>query len=420
VFSASKTETEDNLLNENIKRFLVAQKAEMKRLDEAEGLSAREERGFDFSLVDKETGVRKGGREILYDNTINWLLSEQNGILFKESLALGQKGVLNESTLSTAISTFTTSLLPAVRRIYSRLLAMELISVQPLAGPSGYIYYLDHLYGTTGGGATAGQRLDEYSNSGYADSTEAGTIREINFQLKSKLVETEIKKLKAVWTLESSQDLSSQWKLDLWSELQPQLIDEIIREIDAKILAALLAGAGAGNTNWNANGYLGDDKSTIERRAYRETLYEAIEESAGKVFKKKFVRPNWLVMDGDTFTRLTKLERWSADPSTTPDQQSMIGWRYEGTLAGKYKVYVDPWFTANKILMGFRGADWKYAVGFYSPYVPVFLSEEYIVNDDFSQRARGAMSRYAYGIIPEAHTGSTVNNGLATVTITSS
>jgi hypothetical protein len=404
---------------ENIKKFLVAQKAEMMRLDKAEGLTTREDRGFDFSLTNKETGVRKGMREMLYDNTINWLASEAQGVLFKETLALSQPGMLKEDTLTTGISTFTTSLLPAVRRIYSRLLAMELITVQPLTGPSGYIYFLDHLYGTNGGGATAGTRLDKYHHSAYADSDEQGTIRDINFQLKSKLVETEIKKLKATWSLEAAQDLNSQWKLDLWSELQPQVIDEIAREIDAKIIAALLAGAGAGDTEWNANGYLSDDKTTTDRRAYRETLYEAIEDSATLIFNQKFVRPNWLLMDGDTFSRLSKLEKFNADPSVTPDMQSMIGWRYEGTLAGKYKVYVDPWFTANKILLGFRGNDWKYACGFYAPYVPVFLSEEYIVSDDFTQRARGAMSRYAYGVLPESTTDAK-NYGLATVTITQS
>lgn len=403
---------------ENIQKFLNAQKAEMMRLDKAEGQTAREERGFDFSLTDKNTGARKGMREMLYDNTIAWIMSECRGVLKDEVFHLNQPGVLKEDTLTTGISAFTTSLLPAVRRIYSRLLAMELVSVQPLSTPAGYIYYLDHTFGTSGGGATVNQRLDQYRYSGYGDSSEQGTIRDINFQLKSKLVSTEIKKLKATWTLEAAQDLNSQWKLDLWSELQPQLIDEIAREIDAKIVAALLAGAGAGDTEWNANGYLTDDKTTLDRRAYRQTLYEAIQDSATLIFNKKFVYPNWLLMNGDTFSRVAKLENFNADPNITPDQQTMIGWRYEGTLAGKYKVYVDPWFTDNKILMGFRGTDWKYAVGYYSPFVPVFLSEEYIVSDDFTQRARGAMSRYAYGVLPETHDGAVENYGLATVTIT--
>ncbi len=403
---------------ENIRTFLEAQKKELMRLDEAEGYRKREESGQDFSIV--SGGQRKGLREILYENTINWITGEGQKVLFNEFQILSQPGVLNETTLSTGIATFTTSLLPAVRRIYSRLLAMELVSVQPLTGPSGYIYYIDHKYGTTKGTITAGQRVDLYQDSSYSNAGEAGTISEINVELTSKLVSTTSKKLKAIWTLESQQDLSSQWKLDVWGELQPVLVDQIAREIDRLIINALYAGAGAGNVNWNANGYLADDKSTWEKRAYRETLYEAICEAAALVYKKRFITPNWLLMGVDTFTRLQKLEKFTADPTIKPDQTAGVGWRYEGTLANKYSVYVDPWITAEKILLGFRGADWKYAVGYYAPYIPLFLSEEYIVNDDFSQRARGAMSRYAYGILPEAASASTTTNGLATVTITAS
>lgn len=402
---------------DKVKKFLENQKSEMLHLDEAEGYRKRELAGQDFSQKDENTGRQRGMREILYDNTIRWIMSEQHGLLFPEMFRLSQNGALNEDTLTTSISTFTTALLPAVRRIYSKLMALELVSTQPLSGPSGYIYFIDHKYGSSNDGMTSADRLDRNRPAAYADSSEKGTIYDINFQLKSKLVETETKKLKATWTIESQQDLSSQWRLDLWAELMPQLTDEIAREIDKKLMNALLAGAGAGNVTWNANGYLGDDKTTSDRRAYRETLYEAIADAAAYIFKRRYVHPNWLVMNGDTFARLEKLEKFSADPNITPDMQSQIGWRYEGTLAGKYKVYVDPWFDDNKILVGFKGNDWKYTVGYYAPYIPVFLSEEYIVSDDFTQRARGAMSRYAYGVLPESDTDP-LNYGLATVTIT--
>lgn len=398
---------------EKVKKFLESQKKEMMGLDESQGL----QKSGDFVLTNPETGAKKGMREILYDNTINWLLSEARGILFKEFYELNQPGVINEDTLSTSFSAFTTALLPAVRRIYSRMLALELVSVQPLSQPAGYIYYIDHVYG--GHGAEAGKRLDKYQYPDYADSHERDHIKDINFKLKSRLVQTGSKKLKAGWTLEAQQDLASQWKLDLWAELMPQLTDEIAREIDNKLITDLLAGAGAGNVDWNTTGYLTDDKSTLERKEYDKTIYNAIVDASMYIFKQKYVQPNWLLMDGDVFARIQKLENFNADPTITPDQQAMIGWRYEGVLANKYKVYVNPWFTPNKILLGFKGNDWKYACGYYAPYIPVFLSEEYIVDEDFSQRARGAMTRYAGGVIPDSDTDA-LNYGLATVTLTTS
>jgi hypothetical protein len=144
-----------------------------------------------------------------------------------------------------------------------------------------------------------------------------------------------------------------------------------------------------------------------------------VTDCATSIFKKKYIWPNWILMNADTFARIAKLEKFAADPTITPDQTAQIGWRYEGVLGGKYKVYVDPWFTDNKMLMGFRGADWKYACGYYAPYIPIFLSEEYIVGDDFTQRARGGMTRSKTGVIPESATDAT-NLGLGTVTITQS
>ena len=409
-------------LFENVNSFLAKQKQEMMKLDEAEGQHAREENGRDFAAKDKVTGRIIGMREMLYENTLQWIVSEADGILFPEMFRLAQPGVLKEDTLSTAISTFTTSLLPAVRRIYSRMLAMELVSVQPLSGPSGYIYWLDHTYGTAvnTNQPTKGDRLDQKVWKDYSNSSEKGTIRDIDFQLKSLAIVAGTKKLKAGWTKEIQQDLASQWKLDIWGELQPQVIDQIGREIDRQILAALLAGAGAGNVDWNANGYLTEDaKYTFMKKQYDETIYNAIADAAVKIYKRKYIQPNWLIMNADTFVRFEKLDRFTADPNLTPDQNSQIGWRYEGILAGKYKVYVDPLFDDNVILLGYRGADWKYACGYYAPYIPVFLSEEYLVDGDFSQRARGAMTRYKAGVVPESDSDP-LNYGLATVTITQS
>lgn len=417
---------------DKISKFLYKQKLVNMEIDEAEGLRDRERSGFDFqaeanlpgheNIIAAYGGRKIGMREMLYDNTISYILGEGlRGPMKDELLLLNQPGVLNETTLTTAIATFTTSLLPAVRRIYSRLLAMDLVSVQPLGGPTGYIYWLDHMFANTLGGATAGQRLDQYRYNSYGVKAEQGNIRAINFKLTSKSVEAVTRALKATWTIEAEQDLRSQWKLNLEAELMDQVVDEIIREWDGLIIAALEAGVGAGNVNWNTTGYLVGDTTTTNRRDWRETLFEAIVDADMLVYNSKFIHTNWLMMDGTTFARLSKLEKFNVDP-TINNQETVIQRRFEGTLANKWKVYVDPWFTANKIMLGLRGDNWKYAVGYFSPYIPLFTSEKYIINDDFTQHARGSFSRAAYGVLPEAAAGagSTTNNGLSTVSIVTS
>lgn len=51
--------------------------------------------------------------------------------------------MLQEVTLDTSAGRFDTVAFPIVRRVFSRLLANELVSVQPLALPSGLLFYLD-------------------------------------------------------------------------------------------------------------------------------------------------------------------------------------------------------------------------------------------------------------------------------------
>lgn len=53
------------------------------------------------------------------------------------------QSMLNEVTLDSSAGRFDTVAFPIVRRVFSRLLANEIVSVQPLALPSGLLFYMD-------------------------------------------------------------------------------------------------------------------------------------------------------------------------------------------------------------------------------------------------------------------------------------
>lgn len=53
------------------------------------------------------------------------------------------QSMLNEVTLDASAGRFDTVAFPIVRRVFSRLLANEIVSVQPLALPSGLLFYMD-------------------------------------------------------------------------------------------------------------------------------------------------------------------------------------------------------------------------------------------------------------------------------------
>ena len=124
----------------------------------------------------------------------NW---EKSGLL--EGLGKNQKSsiaqllenqasyLLNEVTLDASAGRFDTVAFPMVRRIFSRLLANDIVSVQPLALPSGLLFYMDARVstnkvspysiangqpGSTYGNGSAYERF--YDNNGYDASFGTG------------------------------------------------------------------------------------------------------------------------------------------------------------------------------------------------------------------------------------------------------
>jgi len=80
----------------------------------------------------------------------NWqdsgLLKELRGIKKSNIAQLLENqaaSMLNEVTLDSSAGRFDTVAFPIVRRVFSRLLANEIVSVQPLALPSGLLFYMD-------------------------------------------------------------------------------------------------------------------------------------------------------------------------------------------------------------------------------------------------------------------------------------
>ena len=420
--------------------YLQNQKRRLLELDGAsEGtgwLTERELNGQDFvarmqpGMNSEDPNLVNGnGRpiglmEIAYDNTIRWLTHPKLGqkCLYLEHLRLQEAGVISEDTTTANIATFTTSLLPAIRRIYAELLAMDLVSVQPLGGPSGYLYWIDHEFVSaySADGITANERLDsEQDSEGYTDSSEQGTIRQIQFRLQSESISTESKKVAGLWTLEAQQDLNSQWGLDLEAELVPEFGKLITREINRNIINALEAGAGAGDTEWNINTPPLDTTSEA-KAAYYQTLWHAIATTDTLIYNNKYQQADWLLMNASTYFYIQRLNNFKGEPRIS-NQRASISTRYVGTLNDMYRVYIDPHMSSNVIVMGIKGPSWKEAVAYFCPYIPLFLSENYIYSDDFSQLMKGAMTRYAYGVIPEEKDMDVAqNNGIGTVTLTQS
>ena len=119
----------------------------------------------------EQTGLLEGLKDAhrkevmsrLLENQCAELLRENGGMLFEASSVSTGGG--NTAT-SGDIRGFQNIAFPIVRRVFGGLLANELISIQPMALPSGLLFYLDYTYGTNTG-AAAGQATYEAGESVY-------------------------------------------------------------------------------------------------------------------------------------------------------------------------------------------------------------------------------------------------------------
>jgi hypothetical protein len=307
---------------------------------------------------------------------------------------------LDEASTLANIGAFATFAFPMIRRIFPKLIAQTLCSVQPMTQPTGKVFFLDFKYGTAKGDIAVDDRLDQKGGSAksYADRTpETGEVAEINFDIGSDDVSAKEKALKAQWTLEAQQDLKAYHGLDAESELMVVLSDEIIREVDIELIDDMIDSATAGNVNWVVNMPNEAPWINIDPKIYKATLYDAIVDANNLIFKKRYRNATWIVADSDTCTRLEKLEGFKLT-ETVDDAVFNIGIHQFGVLRNRWVIYKHPWFRANKMLLGFKGASWMDTGYVYCPYIPLYTTP-LIIHPDTLKPIRGMMSRYGKKVV---------------------
>jgi hypothetical protein len=107
-----------------------------------------------------------------YEERLNTSIVLENSydtMLEKNQISEGWlESVLNEETLNEAPTTtgavgtnvIPKVLFPMIRRVFPKLISNQLVSVQPITGPTGVVYYIVYSFSDTKGGITSG---DEYS-----------------------------------------------------------------------------------------------------------------------------------------------------------------------------------------------------------------------------------------------------------------
>lgn len=227
----------------------------------------------------------------------------------------------------------------------------------------------------------------------------------IKFDMASAAITAVQRRLEAEWTIEAAQDLAAYHGLDAEQELTVALANQVRMEIDREIIDWLLENATAGNVNWSKTKPQDFGGSQPE---YDATLYSAIIDAANLVYKKRLKQPTWIVAGVDFCTRIEKLQGFKPYVEEPNKQALTEGPERFGILNNRFLVIKDPWFPAEKALIGYKGSSFFDVGAIYAPYIPLYMTPT-IMDTDFKPR-KALMTRYAKYLVS--------GDNYATVTIT--
>jgi len=476
------------------------------------------EMGASDDLVQK-WGPALDGIENDYTKRVTAQLLE-NQLKSCQQEQIDESAVGTGTTTVGALGTFQKFAFPLVRRVFPELIANQLVSVQPMSGPVSQVFYLGAAraygdtretiyskYNLTYRGLATGQptppdgssllsldtdvtesgqdlgnsalsatyrdgsnmasAISVWPNATFAQgwSVSAGerlsgsSIPEVTLQIEQQPVVARTKKMRALWTLEASQDLRSYHNLDLERELTDLLGKEIRLEVDREIIENLrglaydlngrpgslfsepmldqdtnqttvgdFAGPAAASdqkfgdflydagtlptdsAGTNKNVFLVDFESSALNFAPRHVgdvyanLLGAINFASQDIFRTtQRGAGNWLLCSPVVATILETAAKLTGgiEAADGPTNFGPGQIQFRGKFMGRYDLFVDPLYPEGEILVGYKGGNPMDGGFVYSPYIP-FQALPTITDPESFQPRKGILTRYGKAAVAPA------------------
>lgn len=228
------------------------------------------------------------------------------------------------------------------------------------------------------------------------------TIPQANLDIELQEIRARTRKMKALWCSEAADDLRAFHGIDAEAELVAALAAEISLEIDREIIMDLYAGATGGTETWDYNMAVGEQGSQID---HIRTFITVLSRLSNKIYKQTLRgAANFIVTSPEIASVIEQLSTHgdfrpifapaNAETFVAPEAPQTFGVQKIGTIHQKWVVYKDPYFPANKVLMGYKGASFLDAGFIWAPYVPLQMTATFLDPNDFSFR-KGMRTRYA-------------------------
>ena len=387
----------------------------------------------------------------------------------------GYVGSGAETSGAQAAAGFDPVLISLIRRSMPNLVAYDLAGVQPMNGPTGLIFamrsrftsqtgnealfneadtgfsnsgigtggaYTPNSEGTSVGlgtdGAQAGSNpalLDPTAQDGTqydvgqgmsaAQSEELGAAQSFNemaFSIEKVTVTAKSRALKAEYSLELAQDLKAIHGLNAEAELANILSTEILAEINREVIRTIYKvarpGAQANVANQGVFDLDVDSNGRWSVEKFKGLIFQ-IERDANAIAQEtRRGKGNMILCSADVASALTMAGVLDYTPALNANLNvDDTGNTFAGVLAGKYRVYIDP-YSANAVsgsngqqyyVAGYKGSSPYDAGLFYCPYVPLQMVRA--VGENTFQPKIGFKTRYGMAANPFAGAAGGANTG---------
>jgi hypothetical protein len=388
-------------------------------------------------------------------------MAKENGYLTEASPtnSSGTGGFGSGALATGAVAGFDPILISLVRRSLPNLIAYDICGVQPMTGPTGMIFAMRSIYGTntqpsgtneafyneantnfSAPGASLAQQtfgvkaaatsdrpygvFDANTSTGLTTASgEGDALAEMGFSIEKVTVTARTRQLKAEYSMELAQDLKAVHGLDAETELSNILSSEILAEINREVLRTIYTVAKVGcKVGTTTVGTFDLDTDSNGRWMVEKVkgLAFQLEREANTIAKTtRRGKGNVMICSSDVASALAMagiLDYQSALQGQVNLTVDDTGNTFAGTLFGRIKVYIDPYFGANSTsefaVMGFKGSNAYDAGLFYCPYVPLQMVRA--VDTTTFQPKIGFKTRYGLVANPFAE-GTTQGQGALNV-----
>ena len=384
------------------------------------------------------------------------ILENQEKAMAEERVALNEAAPTNSGGglgTGTNVASYDPILISLVRRALPNLIAYDICGVQPMTGPTGLIFAMRSKYksmdgsealffeantafsGQNSAGGIAGATSGNTSNTNpvfdLADSAVYGVNKgfttaqsetlgdaagnhfaEMAFSIEKVTVTARSRALKAEYTTELAQDLKAIHGLDAETELANILSTEILAEINREVIRSIYrsatVGAQFGVTTAGTFDLDTDSNGRWSVEKFKGLIFHIERECNAIAKATRRGKGNVLVVSSDVASAMAMAGVLSYTPALSADLTvDDTGNTFVGTLHGRIKVYIDPYFggTANGdelVTVGYRGSSPFDAGLFYCPYVPLQMVRA--IGQDTFQPKIGFKTRYGMVANPFATT----------------